>query len=1400
MALVDSASTRHPPHSPPLPPSASAFASAVPSPPVSPTSPALRALNPAKRAVKSTASQHDLRTAATQDALREQNATRALADHPSSASPPSSPTFTEPFSSAKPLPSSARLSDPNAMMQRNASIDSTVSSLSSASATHRVNGHGTHRVHQEPSAPHDVATLLAAAGSSEAAIQKLIGEKNQAASHNAQLWRLVEKQRAMILGLNKDLEKTHKEKERYRRKLKDQLALSQPSTTPATHSLKHPPDAQPREESQSPAVSDERPSTNLSRRLRDVSVDSRNPSDASDTASLLHPRPDPQQDLSPIPPSVLPAVQPLTSASPRDQKHIASNAVPSPPSGNGVVRQPLPLNTGLPSSPRKPGFGGPASSATTPPGSATPVANPKSRKAPPAPLKLADPPMANSAVENNIIDASESEYEEDPTSARFEHLARGRRKTREEDDRQREALVREEEMQRSRSKKSKKIKSHSQGQNKGQGKHPAPAHPSHDGPAPSVVPGDVDRESATTANRPQPPPPKPDAAFHSQSAPSLMSPGLPMTPRPGDRPLNSPMPRAPNARALHSIPMSPKHGLPLSPRAPRQPIPIPSHHTSLATQAHQRGRPEPYPSTGHVASSMGHPLRPPMDGNPELERFSAPTDASSRPVGELYTGLVTEDYPSLLLPPNALPSVYIATASSRMRPSRQSFIPPKQEDSYVFTLGVHSRADHKQLWRVEKTHPALAQLDQQVKSVSTFRERIPDRVLFAGHAPAKIDARRGALDGYFRRLLDGVRDEKCGIFICAFLTTDAIGAAAHGEYQGGAAVDPRSDSPLTKMSPRREGYLTKRGKNFGGWKPRFFVLDGPVLKYYDGPGTAQLGSIKLPNAQIGKQQNSSQNGCEDEESQYRHAFLILEPKRKDSSSLVRHVLCAESDEERDAWVQALLAYVDHTSDGEDAKMDASRRPDVHLPRSPRLQKSMTDLGPASRNAPCDTLKPRAQSIRTIGYDETVAREAPVLGTMPLTPGMADSPSPPYDGNFGPAETSHAPPLISGPTNMQVISNAEDWGMKPAPAPQTRDKKRSLFAGFRGRSSSDLKDMPGSSTAASAEHVASSTGQGVFGMSLAEAVEFARPVGVDTELPAVVYRCIEYLLVKNAEAEEGIFRLSGSNTVIKGLKDQFNARGDVDLVGAAQYHDIHAVASLLKLYLRELPSTILTRELHLEFLHCLEMQGLGQTHALNVLVNQLPRPNRVLLEALSTFLFSIVDNAEVNKMNVRNGERPVFVPSLEHVLTSRSRNRLRPDAQRPRAAHLLLRPRPSHHLRPSHRRSRLPHGRARLAARPQPPAAATAAAATPRPPLSPQTNVLRPRHPQSPTTLLFVFCLLLHPRRSTRRRLRHLHHHPPNSDPQRRLRQSGRRPAVGAGLCVVGIGIHVGPDGPVRRKG
>ena len=53
--------------------------------------------------------------------------------------------------------------------------------------------------------------------------------------------------------------------------------------------------------------------------------------------------------------------------------------------------------------------------------------------------------------------------------------------------------------------------------------------------------------------------------------------------------------------------------------------------------------------------------------------------------------------------------------------------------------------------------------------------------------------------------------------IIAFFTSDVV----------------RETQKPVSQAGYKEGYLTKRGKNFGGWKTRYFVLQGPSLEYYE---------------------------------------------------------------------------------------------------------------------------------------------------------------------------------------------------------------------------------------------------------------------------------------------------------------------------------------------------------------------------------------------------------------------------------------------------------------------------------------------------------------------------------------------------------------------------------------
>ncbi|KAI0665345.1 hypothetical protein C8Q78DRAFT_1084068 [Trametes maxima] len=70
-------------------------------------------------------------------------------------------------------------------------------------------------------------------------------------------------------------------------------------------------------------------------------------------------------------------------------------------------------------------------------------------------------------------------------------------------------------------------------------------------------------------------------------------------------------------------------------------------------------------------------------------------------------------------------------------------------------------------------------------------------------------------------------------------------------------------------------------------------------------------------AQIGRQQRTPEKREGDEDNEYRHAFLIIEAKRDPNGSSTWHVLCAESDEERDSWVEERVRYATGTyNDGQ----------------------------------------------------------------------------------------------------------------------------------------------------------------------------------------------------------------------------------------------------------------------------------------------------------------------------------------------------------------------------------------------------------------------------------------------------------------------------------------------------
>ncbi|KAH9867263.1 hypothetical protein IAQ61_007855 [Plenodomus lingam] len=1213
-------------------------------------------------------------------------------------SPPASPV-------AMPPPATTGATTTTRPNVRTASIDSAASSLSSAASQSKMPPGHVNKNSQDTSnaSPPDMARLIAVAGSPEAALLAMWKEKQSTSNHNAQLWRLVEKQRAMVIGLQKDLERALKDKDRYRRKMKEyaEQTASGPGALQRSDTMAS---TVEREGSESPSPA-------LSERAEDAA------------AAMAEQQKNSEYKTSPLTqqhpaPHLIPDSQLAQSPSHCSEAHSASNTASSLNSPTGedderaqpphVAGRGLGLDAALSEGCQAPQILEPPAKSITPPPpqqktaeapaveekdshlqapqlsitQATPVLGGDGfdtptrksaqtlRKPPPAPLNLSKPITTSAhlhqAVHGDDVDSDYNDTLEVDEIPIVEQ--RGRRKTREEDDRVREALYTKEEDARS---KSKKQKSESESKHTPLSHSAATEVPVSDQQATAAVslsprqytglPLSPRHPPATSLNALLSPTNSDTSMVANRSVASLgspmLSPGLPSSPRPTDRPPGSPLPRHPKS-TLASPPMSPSAMTHTAARSLPQPGP-PAPYTPQSYQSPAVNQNQVQASKASSSSSSSNNNNNNNNASTLLQVPGAqpsPDSTNSSPTFDevpdaehVYRGLVSEQYPGLLLPPNALPSIEVKVFSSRLRPSRLSMLAPSpREEDPVFILAIYARSDNKQLWRVEKTIATLPTLDAQLKSLCDFQGRLPERSLFGGHAPAKIDARRIALNQYFDTVLETPMNEQTARIVCEYFSSDVIGAQS-GDRLAPADPTAGADVSVPKMRQRKEGYLTKRGKNFGGWKARFFVLDGPEFRYYEAEGGAHLGTIKLQNAQIGKQsqQQSSQSPQrkdESEDNQYRHAFLILEPKRKDSSSLVRHVLCAENDEERDAWVDALLQHVDMPDD--------SSPVEIQVPSVARLQKqqpSQDSFRSHTRDSPEFEKSDRLQGL---SYDDTVAAEAPVRGpnhrdAMGAKPGKGS----PKSASFSQDSLGHYP-AISAPSNGTPIRDVEIWGNKlafNAGPTAIKDKKRSIF-GFRGRGgSSELAAIQsGNQLQHAVEQQQQQRSQlgnrSIFGIPLQEAVDFSQPVGVTVMLPAVVYRCLEYLKAKQAISEEGIFRLSGSNIVIKGLRDRFNVEGDIKLLDG-QYYDVHAVASLLKLYLRELPSSILTRELHLDFLKVLDMDERSKKiQTFNVLVHRLPDANFELLRQLSLFLIEIVENSAVNKMTVRN-VGIVFAPTL-----------------------------------------------------------------------------------------------------------------------------------------------------------
>jgi len=140
-----------------------------------------------------------------------------------------------------------------------------------------------------------------------------------------------------------------------------------------------------------------------------------------------------------------------------------------------------------------------------------------------------------------------------------------------------------------------------------------------------------------------------------------------------------------------------------------------------------------------------------------------------------------------------------------------------------------------------------------------------------------------------------------------------------------------------------------------------------------------------------------------------------------------------------------------------------------------------------------------------------------------------------------------------------------------------------------------------------------------------------------EIPRIMFQCIEQIKLRGI-TEEGIFRIPGTNSKIQLIRKllQDGKKVDFDKI------DIPTVASILKLWLRELPTPLVP------FSHYSKLIALGGTvkqvteqekmalmGKVKGVIVTIPNPEWNCLRALMTFLHNVAKKGEVNKMQPKN---------------------------------------------------------------------------------------------------------------------------------------------------------------------
>ncbi len=167
---------------------------------------------------------------------------------------------------------------------------------------------------------------------------------------------------------------------------------------------------------------------------------------------------------------------------------------------------------------------------------------------------------------------------------------------------------------------------------------------------------------------------------------------------------------------------------------------------------------------------------------------------------------------------------------------------------------------------------------------------------------------------------------------------------------------------------------------------------------------------------------------------------------------------------------------------------------------------------------------------------------------------------------------------------------------------------------------------------------------VFGKKLEPLMEQQRATKPHLKIPEFLQDCITHLLLKGlciqrsvlhclGLAEEGIFKVPGDKKEIDNLKQTVDQGEKIDFT---KIKDLHVITGLIKLFLKQIPGSVMTSSLYDMFVILPRTQSPSDyRHKVKNLINELPQANRDVLEAVLHLFWQVSNNATRNTMNATN---------------------------------------------------------------------------------------------------------------------------------------------------------------------